>query len=70
MTRQVRAGHRRIRSAPQNRPRRLGRGAAPAPASGALNTAAAAGKASSSGDGCRASVTYHDKRILISADAG
>ncbi|MFE5050613.1 hypothetical protein ACFRAI_30385 [Streptomyces sp. NPDC056637] len=47
----------------------LGAGAALAAASGAPNTAAA-GKASSSGDGCSASVTCCDKHILISADAG
>ncbi|MEV6699598.1 hypothetical protein AB0M68_20940 [Streptomyces sp. NPDC051453] len=48
----------------------LGAGVVLAATSGALNTVAAAGRGSSSGDGCRASVTYCDKRILISADAG
>ncbi|WP_432179168.1 hypothetical protein [Streptomyces sp. NBC_00063] len=47
-----------------------GAGAALAAASGSLNTVAAAGKVSSSGDGCRVSVTYRDKQILIGADAG
>ncbi|MFC9493907.1 beta-galactosidase [Streptomyces sp. NPDC056982] len=46
----------------------LGAGVALAAASGSLNTAAAAGKASSSGDSSPASVTYRDKQILIDGE--
>ncbi|MET7928210.1 hypothetical protein ACWGDS_24190 [Streptomyces sp. NPDC055059] len=48
----------------------LGAGVALAAACGSLNSAAAAGEASPSGDGCPASVTYRDKQVLVGAGAG